>query len=291
MLNQVRTLLGQQAAAGYGPEFPGEEPIAAAFTPFPLVGLAREAHAAFFGRASDRVARNFLLRRYLTLLHRLPECQVALASFDSRVSYQDRYGDLAFHQGADHLLERQELTPLGSTPPGKAELVGPVLYDVENGRCLWEYTVTVTSPVLALRTERTPLPGSEGRRRNASYPLGEAFGQRSGPVPLGPVQGPGGRGPGLLLEPTGGLSWDAILSTAPRRSIEAVMGPLETLLERDGDRAEAFFAPLEGRQPGWLALWNQDPRTLLRLSGALLAFCAFQEAQAPGFDQEEASDG
>ncbi len=241
MFNHVRTLLlNRDGRSGPGPDFPGEEPVPAAYRVVLLPPAVTAARSVLFGQDPDRVYLNYRLQEYMTLLHATELVEHVLA-FDPRVTYETAapFPAAAFGtttEGSERILQ----------------VVGLPAADEALGRLRTQWRVSVEAGGQATVSRETP-PIAIGY-----YDLAE--------TPLLPLAGP----LKCLPDPTAGSVWAVTATARPTRTLPDIVAALRQTV------TEVREVQLFGANPvepylTYRNLWAKHPALPYALGGLLLA--------------------
>jgi len=246
MVNHVRTLLLNAAAATGSTLWPAERYVPPDFRPRAVPAAARPVYDALFPPGCDRAFRNLRLAQLLPLLHQPRFGPLALAP-DPRVTY------LPF--AADAFAAVRAAVSVSAVAGAAALTVQPSGQAPDPTRLLAAWLVEVVS---AAEVRLSGPTGSTIRTYAATAGLSAAV-----PLP--------GTAYAVLFPPTAGLAWRVTVLTPPP-PLAAATDAVDRL-----DTAALFDAYPEGRDA-----WASSPHATDRLAAAALAAARALDLATPG---------
>lgn len=259
MLNHVRTLLGNVAAASMSAT-PAEELVPPGFSPVALSSALLSARRILFGADPDRFIINYRLRQFMTILHVSPLAS-HVASFDPRITYATGDdGSLAYES-----LFKPQVTQISGAADDRIAVVGDPAAPDSSGRMKHTYRVTLPSSS-TVRVERLLRPFTDDI---TGFTLTDGLSSR---VPM--------KDAGysfVLYTSNSGASWLVELINRPQLDLGSMTGMLEML----GEASLLQIFGLETTEPflTYRNIWRQQRETPLRLSAFLLAMAHRTDAR------------
>lgn len=257
MINHVRALLANvDRGSSPGWDFPGEELTPAEYVPVQPDSTLQTVRRKLFGSDPDRLFLNFRLAQFMTMLH-ATELESHVLTFDPRITYGRNASLIAESTFAD------SIAPFPGVAADTLHLLGTPRAP-DDGRCIYEYDISVVSAGVARVQRLRPSPLLE---------LVE-FTTAAGLTSIVPLTGSGRSC--RLSATTLGSRWTVTLRSRPTRDLGDVLVDLDALSEPV--RLRLFdFAEDEPRRT-WRKLWETHPELPYRLGGLLLATASYTDA-------------